>query len=377
MTGSEGSNERMDGIQSKKPLQRLDSEAAIGPMQPPPMIPMSQHGPVLEFFKRTTALWICVVYVTISGSLILVNKHVMVDDGFHFPWTVAFMGMASSSLFSFVACKRYGYNAARGKIDFHFYLRNMMPIGFCMAATLHLGNLSYFYLSVSFIQMLKATTPIMVMIALFVAKMERPSVALIASVCVIAAGTAVASIGQVNLSGLGLFIVLTAEMLEAIKLVMMQKLLVGLEFHPIEGLMYLAPACCFWLGLGLVLFEASRILDEGALLLVLRKPVLYAFSAVMGFFVNLTAYMVIKATSSLMLKILGTIKTALLVTIATFLLAETVTWLQFVGYAMSLMGFWSYNKVKAQQAQGAALAALQQQQQQAARNRPGSILNPR
>lgn len=44
-----------------------------------------------------------------------------------------------------------------------FYLTHAVPVGFCQALTLGLGNSAYVYLTVSFIQMLKAFTPVMVL----------------------------------------------------------------------------------------------------------------------------------------------------------------------------------------------------------------------
>lgn len=56
--------------------------------------------------------------------------------------------------------------------------------------------------------------------------------------------------------------------------------------------MYLAPACCCWLGLAVLLVEAGRIVAEGGLLIVWQHPGVFLFASVAGFFVNLTALLV-------------------------------------------------------------------------------------
>ena len=69
------------------------------------------------------------------------------------------------------------------------YMTRIIPVGFFMAATLHFGNLVYFHLTVSFIQMLKAFTPVITMLFLFAARLENPNRSMICSVLVVACGT--------------------------------------------------------------------------------------------------------------------------------------------------------------------------------------------
>ena len=71
----------------------------------------------------------------------------------------------------------------------------------------------------------------------------------------------------------------------------------------VEGLMYLAPACSFWLLLGVALFEWPRMAEASALGLIAAKPTLYLAAAAMGFAVNSLAYIVIQLASSLTLKV--------------------------------------------------------------------------
>lgn len=60
-------------------------------------------------------------------------------------------------------------------VTLSYWLRGIMPVGFFMAGTLWFGNLVYLYLGVSFIQMLKAFTPVITMCALFLTRLETPT----------------------------------------------------------------------------------------------------------------------------------------------------------------------------------------------------------
>ena len=71
-------------------------------------------------------------------------------------------------------------------------------IGLLIALTLYFGNLAYVTLSVSFLQMLKASTPILVMVLMFAAGLETPSLPMVVSVLVIALGTLLAALGEVR-----------------------------------------------------------------------------------------------------------------------------------------------------------------------------------
>ena len=68
-----------------------------------------------------------------------------------------------------------------------------------------------------------------------------------------------------------------------------------------------------------------------------------------GFGVNSLAYIVIQTASSLTLKVLGTVKNAIVVWIGIVFLREPVSALQAAGYAVSLVAFFWYNRIKMQQ----------------------------
>lgn len=78
----------------------------------------------------------------------------------------------------------------------------------------------------NFIQILKAFAPVVLLLVLFTAKLEKPSFTLVTSILIISGGTAVAVRGEVELSLIGVAYMLASEFFEAIKLVMTQILLV-------------------------------------------------------------------------------------------------------------------------------------------------------
>lgn len=57
------------------------------------------------------------------------------------------------------ACRVPGLVPRQPGLGAAFFLRSALPTGLAMAASVYLGNLSYLYLSVAFVQMLKALTP--------------------------------------------------------------------------------------------------------------------------------------------------------------------------------------------------------------------------
>jgi drug/metabolite transporter (DMT)-like permease len=300
------------------------------------------------YVKVLLAVASSVSWMIVSTLLILLNKHIMVDIGFKYPMTVSSMGMAASGCFSYICC-RMKWVEAKQTVTTRFYLTRISPIVLLMAITLFTGNQVYLYLSVSFIQMLKAFTPVITMIALFIARLEDPSVGMILAVVIVAGGTALAAYGEVQLSYIGLVCMFSSEVAESVRLVLTQFLLVGLKFHPIEGLMYLAPACCLWLVLGSTIFELPLIAARGHWALAAEHKMLFLLAACLGFAVNLLAYCTIKLASALTLKVLGTVKNALLVVVMVALFGEVVTVTQAWGYFMSLIGFGWYNQLKLKQ----------------------------
>jgi hypothetical protein len=86
--------------------------------------------------------------------------------------TLSGLGQAFSALAAFACCHVLKIVPVEKTVDMRFFAVRMLPVGFFMALTLMCGNTVYMYLTVAFIQMLKAFTPVITMLGLFMAALE-------------------------------------------------------------------------------------------------------------------------------------------------------------------------------------------------------------
>ena len=86
-----------------------------------------------------------------------------------------------------------------------------VPIALLFATSLGLGNAAYLYISVAFIQMLKASTPVAVLLASFAFGLETPSARLFAYIVAIAVGVMISAYGQIELDVLGVALQIAAH----------------------------------------------------------------------------------------------------------------------------------------------------------------------
>jgi drug/metabolite transporter (DMT)-like permease len=291
---SSRSSLRLDVLDQKSPADGsifLASTAAVRSFQPQPF---SYLG--IMVLGVVTLAWLCA-----SSALIFLNKYLLVDLGFHYPMFLSGLGMLCSSVCSFALCKMLGIAAPAGTMD--MYGRKILPVGLITAISLQTGNITYLYLSISLIQMLKALTPVITMVMAFTAGLERPTWKLIFSVLIISCGTLIASVGTVNALWVGFIFMFISQITEAARLVYTELFLNKLQLSPFVGVMYLAPACLLWLSAGCLVHEWPQIIREDKLQVVWDHPGLVLGSACLGFVVNTLSISIIKLSSGLTLKV--------------------------------------------------------------------------
>lgn len=300
------------------------------------------------------------LYMLASSTAILLNRHILVDLAAPFPVTMTWLGLFTTMVFSTIVTYTCVPHSQRKGVTVQYYLTHMMPCGFFMAVAFLTGNMSFSYLTLALVQMLKASGPTITMLVLFALQLEQATYSLIASVCIVSLGVCLAAFGEVRMSFLGLILMMTSVVAESFRVVLMQYVMDprGGDLHPVESIMYISSSCVAWLLPQALFWEWRKVWTLHAWTAVMDQPVPFMTYAVAGFGVSLLATWVVKLASSLTLKVLGTLKDAALVMLSVVLLNEHVTGLQLLGYSVSLVGFLLYNVAKARNVQQLAGAKI-------------------
>eukprot|EP00467_Chlorarachnion_reptans_P023662 CAMPEP_0114521314 /NCGR_PEP_ID=MMETSP0109-20121206/20116_1 /TAXON_ID=29199 /ORGANISM="Chlorarachnion reptans, Strain CCCM449" /LENGTH=340 /DNA_ID=CAMNT_0001702403 /DNA_START=125 /DNA_END=1147 /DNA_ORIENTATION=+ len=284
-----------------------------------------------------------ILFMTLGPSLIMINKYILKDLGFSFPITHTFYTSAFCSVTVWIASTVFGWKRPHANmITFEFYMRNVMPIGFFLGATIVLGMSSYLYLTVSFVQMLKASTPVMIVSFLKFFGIESPTIQILSSVLIICFGTVLSGYGEIKFELIGVFLMLSGQVAEALRLVFTQKLLKNLKFDILESLCYVTPAATLWVFVAAIIFELPKMTSQ-TFEIVTSNLFLWILAGCFAVGVNAINSVVIKFTGSLMMKLLATARNASLVIFNVIFMAEAVSFVQFCGYTISLAGFMMYN----------------------------------
>ena len=113
-----------------------------------------------------TGSWVYIVFwISVSCSMILFNKFVLDQLQFPFPMFLCcwhmILATAITRILSTTSSMLPGVKEK--KVDSSVFINKIIPVAMAFAISLVLSNKAYIYLSVSYIQMLKAFTPVAVL----------------------------------------------------------------------------------------------------------------------------------------------------------------------------------------------------------------------
>lgn len=284
------------------------------------------------------------VYAISGPCIIIVNKTIIKEHGLHAPALVSSMGILFTGVFTHLAACLGLINITpiRDKSS----ILPIIAVGVCTSCSFLLGNKAYVYLDAGFLQMMKAATPALLMVALIVFRIEKISPGVSICSLVMVGGAVMAAFHTPHLNVIGISIQLGSQACEVVQNVMIQFFLQRLAFTALDAGYYIAPAstlCCFILSWYL---ESETISKDGGQLVLSEAGWLCA-SGLVGVAVNFSSFFVIQFISSLMAKLVVVARSAALVTVLILAYGEECTPLQIIGYAITLVAFGGYSALKA------------------------------
>ncbi|KAN0106519.1 TPT domain containing protein [Hyaloscypha variabilis] len=289
-------------------------------------------------------IWLYIsCWIVLSSIAILFNKYLLDDLGFHFPAILTCWHLLFSTIMTQILARTTTLLDGRKTVRMtpRIYLRAIVPIGFLFSASLVCSNQSYLYLSVAFIQMLKASAPVAVLITSWAFRVASPKIRVLLNVLFIVFGVSLASFGEIKFVWLGFFFQAGGIFSEAVRLILIQILLSdsGQAMDPLVSLYYYAPICALFnfliaLITDLPTFTLSTLTRVGPSTLLLN--------AILAFMLNASSVFLLGKTSGLIMTLCGVLKNILLVLASVVLWGTVIMPIQALGYGIALLGLVYY-----------------------------------
>ncbi|KAF3351675.1 hypothetical protein VD0002_g9104 [Verticillium dahliae] len=290
-----------------------------------------------------TAIYM-VLWIISSNFTILFNKYLIDTIGFGYPILLTCWHLVFAAVVTQILARTTTLLDSRHQLPIsgRFFIRTILPIGIVSSGSLVCSNVVYLYLSVAFIQMLKAASPVAVLFTSWAMGVADPTMTAIVNVLCIVAGVGLASAGEVDMSMIGTVIQLAGIMFEALRVVLIQKMLSneGLKMDALVGLYYYAPVCAVMnLVVGAALemphFKYEDLERAGFMMLILNAAV--------ALLLNFTSMVLIGKTSGLVTTLTGIFKNILLIGCSVLFWHTKISTIQVVGYSVSLAGLIHYS----------------------------------
>ncbi|KAH7854120.1 hypothetical protein Vadar_010331 [Vaccinium darrowii] len=288
------------------------------------------------------------VWIFLSFTVIVFNKYILDRKMYNWPFpislTMIHMAFCSSIAYLLVSVFKVVEPVSMSR---DLYLRSVVPIGALYSLSLWFSNSAYIYLSVSFIQMLKALMPVAVYSIGVMLKKDNFKSDTMANMVSISIGVAIAAYGEAKFDTWGVVLQLGAVAFEATRLVMIQILLTskGITLNPITSLYYVAPCCLVFLFVPWVFVEYPLLKETSSFHL---DYWIFGTNSLCAFALNLAVFLLVGKTSALTMNVAGVVKDWLLIAFSWSVIKDTVTPVNLLGYGVAFLGVAYYNHSKLQ-----------------------------
>ncbi|KAJ4826570.1 hypothetical protein Tsubulata_008520 [Turnera subulata] len=288
------------------------------------------------------------IWIFLSFTVIVYNKYILDKKMYNWPYPISLtmIHMSFCATLAFLLIKVFKL-VEPVSMSRDLYLSSVVPIGALYSLSLWLSNSAYIYLSVSFIQMLKALMPVAVYSIGVLFKREPFKSDTMANMLSISFGVAIAAYGEARFDSWGVILQLGAVAFEATRLVLIQILLnsKGISLNPITSLYYVAP-CCFVFLLVPWFFVEFPVLRETSSFHF--DFLIFGTNSFCAFALNLAVFLLVGKTSALTMNVAGVVKDWLLIAFSWSVIKDTVTPINLFGYGLAFLGVAYYNHAKLQ-----------------------------
>jgi drug/metabolite transporter (DMT)-like permease len=289
------------------------------------------------------------IWIFLSFSVIVYNKYILDPKMYNWPFPISLtlIHMTFCSILAFIAVHIFRLIELPSSMTSDMYISSVLPIGALYSLSLWFSNSAYMYLSVSFIQMLKALMPVAVYSIGIMLKKEMFKSSTMMNMLSISFGVAIAAYGEARFNVTGVSLQLAAVAFEATRLVLIQILLTskGISLNPITSLYYVAPCCLAFLLLPWGFVELPRLRAAASF-----QPdlVIFGTNSICAFALNLAVFLLVGKTSALTMNVAGVVKDWLLIAFSWSVIRDLITPLNLFGYGIAFLGVGYYNHVKLQ-----------------------------
>jgi len=304
-----------------------------------------------EQLREVVVAYSCVaLWIGLSAGVILFNKYLLSEYGFPYPVALTLMHMGFCSVVGITVVRGFEW-VKSCNMETEQYMKSIVPIGALYALTLWLGNSAYLYLSVSFIQMLKALMPVSVFVVGVALGTEKWSNQTMMNMAVVTLGVMIASYGEINFVLIGVAVQLGSILCESTRLSLVQILLQrkGMKLNPFTTMYYISPACFGFLLVPFALLEAPKIQAD---LDLKFDPLLFFLNCCVALGLNLAVFLLIGKTSALTMNVAGVVKDWMLIGLSAILFSAPISAMSLEGYLLAFAGVCYYNYIKLQQMTG-------------------------
>lgn len=296
------------------------------------------------------------VWYTFSTCLTLYNKTLLGDKLGKFPApllmnTVHFALQAALSKI-ILLFQAKGIDTAV-EMSWKDYFMRVVPTALGTALDINLSNASLVFITVTFATMCKSASPIFLLLFAFAFRLESPSIKLLGIIVVISIGVLLTVARETAFDFWGFIFVTLAAVMSGFRWSMTQILLqkdsYGLK-DPITLMSHVTPVMAIaTMVLSLLLdpwsdFRKNTYFDNPWH--VMRSFLLMLIGGSLAFFMVLTEYILVSATSAITVTIAGVVKEAVTILVAVFYFHDEFTWLKGVGLTTTMVGVSLFNWYK-------------------------------